>query len=474
MSVSSLARQRIEGVLDDISFVEIGADVRARATDFGLSGEDAPTDGVITGYGLIGSRLVYIYSQDASVLGGSVGEMHAKKVARLYDLAMKTGAPVIGLIDSTGMRLQESTDAMRALSDISECQTRASGVIPQISVVYGGCGGALALIASLTDIVIMEEQKGRFFVNPPDAVDGNYKEKCDTSAAAFRSSMTPDIDLVCDDGSLAECVRTIVSLLPSNNEDDDAGMACTDDLNRLTAGVDALCKDPAGALKEISDSASFIELKKDFAPEMVTGLMRLNGETVGVIANRTEREGEKGKETFAPRLTARGAEKASRFVRFLDAFSIPLLIMTNVEGFAATAADESFAAYHAASLTYALSDATIAKVSLITGKAYGSAAIAMQAVGSGADFKICFPNAEIGTMDAANAAKILGDGKDKDEVKEIEARYRSLQNSAASAAHRGYVDEIVAPENVRKYLIGAFEMLYAKREDRPAKKHGAV
>lgn len=476
MSVSSKARQRIDAILDDLSFVEIGADVRARATDFGVSRADTPSDGVITGYGLIESRLVYVYSQDVSVLNGSVGEMHARKIARLYDLALKTGAPVIGLIDSSGMRLQEATDALSALSLIADKQTDASGVIPQISVVCGNCGGSMAILCALTDFVLMEQKDGRFFLNPPDAVSNNYREKCDTSASAFRSAKTPDIDLVCDEASLPGQIRTLMSLLPSNNEDDDSFITADDDLNREVSGIEKNCADPAKALSMIADDALFFETKKAYAPEMATGFLRLNGQTVAVIANRSVLTDEEGKETarYEKRLSAAGCKKAAGMIRFADAFGIPVLVFADAEGFDADMADEMYGASHAASLLYALKDATVPKVTLTTGSAYGLAAIVMMSIGKGADFKVMWPSSVIGTMRAEMAAKILGEGKDADAVREIEAEYKKLQNSASSAAARGVVDEIIDPKDTRKYLIGAFEMLYSKREDRPVKKHGAV
>ena len=327
MSVSSKARSRIEALLDSNSFVEIGAGVRARSTDFGLDHSETPSDGIVTGYGVMDGRLVYVYSQDPDVLGGSVGEMHARKIVRLYDLAVKMGAPVIGLIDSTGMRLQEATDAMNGLGAVYAKQAAASGVVPQVTVVYGGCGGGLAVLASLSDFVFMEKENGRLFVNAPNTVSGNYVEKCDTSKSPFRSTKTASVDVVCPEKDLANEVRKLVNLLPSNNEDDDAYDECADDLNRSCDKVQALMDDPAKAVSLIGDNHLFFETKRDFAPEMVTGFIRLNGAVVGVTANRKAVLSDDGKvaDKFESRLTSGGCMTAARFVNFCDAFSIPVL-----------------------------------------------------------------------------------------------------------------------------------------------------
>ena len=239
MSNTSQASQRIAALLDDNSFVEIGAKVTARATDFNLKQTETPSDGVITGYGLIDGNLVYVYSQDSSVLGGSIGEMHAKKIVNLYNLAMKTGAPVIGLIDSAGFRLQEAADALNAFGEIYLKQSLASGVIPQITAVFGSCGGGLALIPTLTDFTFMEGSKAKLFVNSPNALAGNYAGKCDTSAAAFQSEEAGIVDVVGDEAQILSGIRELVCMLPANNEDNDAYEECTDDLNRVNEELSA-------------------------------------------------------------------------------------------------------------------------------------------------------------------------------------------------------------------------------------------
>ena len=259
-ATQSLAGTRITSLLDANSFVEIGKSVTARSTDFNLTETKAPSDGVITGYGVIDGNLVYVYSQDASVLNGTVGEMHARKITALYDLAMKTGAPVIGLVDCAGMRLQEATDALEAFGSIYLKQTLASGVIPQITAVFGSCGGGLALIPGLTDFTFMESKKAKLFVNSPNAMEGSWTEKDDTSSAKFQSEEVGNVDVVAEEAELITKIRDLVSLLPANNEDDLSYMDCEDDLNRVCADLEASAADPAITLPMISDSGIFFSL----------------------------------------------------------------------------------------------------------------------------------------------------------------------------------------------------------------------
>lgn len=476
MSNTSQASQRITALLDDNSFVEIGAKVTARATDFNLKQTKTPSDGVITGYGVINDNLVYVYSQDASVLGGSIGEMHAKKIVNLYNLAMKTGAPVIGLIDSAGLRLQEACDALNGFGEIYLKQTLASGVIPQITAVFGTCGGGLALIPTLTDFTFMEGKKAKLFVNSPNAIEGNYTSKCDTSAATFQSGEAGIVDVVADEAEILSGIRELVSMLPANNEDNDAYEECTDDLNRANPEIEGCTGDTSVALSLIADDNNFLEVKGAYAKDMVTGFMRLNGMTVGAVANRSEILDADGKaaEKFDEVLTARGCEKAADFISFCDAFGIPVLSLTNVKGFSATKCSEKRMAKAAAKLTYAFANATVPKVNVVIGKAYGSAYVVMNSKAIGADMTFAWPNAEIGSMDAKLAAKIICDGADSAAVDACAAEYAALQTSADSAAKRGYVDQIIEAADTRKYVIGAFEMLFTKREERPAKKHGTV
>lgn len=475
MSTTSQASQRINTLLDENSFVEIGALVTARATDFNLKQTETPSDGVITGYGVIEGNLVYVYSQDASVLNGTIGEMHAKKIANLYDLAMKTGAPVIGLIDSAGLRLQEAADALNGFGEIYFKQTNASGIIPQITAIFGTCGGGLAVVPTLTDFTFMEEKNAKLFVNAPNAIDGNEISRCNTSSAQFQSEEAGIVDVVGNEADVLSQIRELVSILPANNEDisfDD----CEDDLNRACAEITGCVEDTALALAQISDGNVFFETKRNYAKDMVTGFIKLNGATIGAVANRSVVFDAEGKEAekFDAVLSAGGCDKAADFVNFCDAFDIPVLSLTNVKGYSSCKCSEKKIAKAAARLTYAFANATVPKVNVIIGKAYGSAYVTMNSKAIGADITMAWPDAEIGTMDAKLAAKIICDGQGADAIEACAKDYAALQTSVVSAAKRGYVDQIVEPADTRKYVIGAFEMLYTKSEDRPAKKHGTV
>lgn len=477
MSTTSKASQRIAALLDDNSFVEIGGLVTARATDFNLKPNETLSDGCITGYGVINGNLVYVYSQDASVLNGTIGEMHAKKITNLYDLAMKTGAPVIGLIESAGLRLQEATDALAAFGEIYLKQTMASGVIPQITAVFGTCGGGLGLFPTMTDFTFMEEKNAKLFVNAPNALDGNVITKCDSSSAKFQAEESGIVDVVADEATILEKVRELVSFLPANNEDDASFLEdCTDDLNRVNPEIAGCVGDTSVALSILADDNNFFEVKAGYAKNMVTGFLRLDGVTVGAVANRSEICDEEGKvaEKLDAVLTAEGCEKAAEFVNFCDAFGIPVLTLTNVKGYEATLASEKAIAKAAAKLTYAFANATVPKVNVVIGKALGTAYVVMNSKAIGADITMAWPDAQIGAMDGKLAAKIMYDGQGADVINEKAAEYEALTLNVTSAAKRGYVDQIVNAADTRKYVIGAFEMLFTKSEDRPAKKHGTV
>ena len=470
------ASRRIATLLDEGSFVEIGGAVTARSTTFNLQEKAAPSDGVITGYGVIDGNLVYVYSQDADVLGGALGEMHAKKIARIYDMAMKMGAPVIGLIDCAGLRLQEATDALEAFGSLYHKQALASGVIPQVTAIFGMCGGGLAVVPGLTDFTFMEAKDGKLFVNSPNALEGNEISKCNTASAEYQSKTAGLVDGIGAEAEILGQIRDLVCMLPANNEDDMSYEECTDDLNRICADIANASEDTAIALAQIADNQILVETKKDYAKKMVTGFIRLNGMTVGVVANRSKvynAEAEVEAE-FDSVLTVDGCKKATDFVNFCDAFSIPVLTLTNVTGFAATVESEKNMASAVAKLTYAFANATVPKVNVIVGKAFGSAYVSMNSKSIGADLVYAWPTAEIGMMDAKLAAQIMYADADAETLNEKAAEYKELQSSPNSAAARGYVDAIIEPADTRKYVIGAFEMLFTKREDRPAKKHGTV
>ena len=470
----NLAMQRIAKLVDENSFMEIGSLVTARSTDFNLSATKAPSDGVIIGHGLIEGNLVFIYSQDASVLNGTIGEMHAKKIASVYDKAIKMGAPVIGLIDCGGIRLQESVDALDGFGQIYAKEVAASGVVPQICGVFGNCGGGLSVVPALSDFAFVETSKGKVFVNAPDAIEGNRVEKCDTSAAEFQSENTGIIDGIGTEDEIIAQMRALVSVLPSNNESDVYTDTCEDDLNRVCNSMAEMKGDPRYLFSEISDGHVFIETKADYAKNMVTGLIKLNGMTVGAVANCSEVYDEEGKkaETFDLSLTARGCDKAAEFIQFCDAFNIPVLSITNVNGYKNCMCAEKRLAKALARMTYAFANATVPKVNLVTGEAYGSAYVAMNSKSIGADMVYAYPDAKIGAMDSKLAVKIMYPEANAKELEDKASEYESLQSSVSAAAARGYVDLIIEPADTRKYLVAAFELLYTKCAYEPDKKHG--
>lgn len=456
MSEQTKAMTRIEGLVDENSFVEIGAYVTARETDFSLSEKTEKGDGVVTGYATVEGKLVFVYSQDSSVLGGSLGEMHAKKIIRLYEMAMKTGAPVIGLIDCSGVRLEEATDGLYAFGELFRIQAKASGMIPEIQAIFGKCGGGMALSAGLADFVFMEDKEAALFVNAPNTLDGNYKEKLNTASAAFQAENTGLVDMTGSADEILEAMRALIAVLPSNNEDP-AVQDSLDDLNRLTGQLEG-CKDVKEIASVIADNGIFVETKKEFAKDVVTGFVRLDGITAGIIGNAEEK------------ITSSGCSKVSAFVTFCDAFEIPVITLTAVKGFAAEIEEEKAMAKEAALMTYAFANATVPKINVIIGDSYGTAYTAMNAKAVGADIVYAVEDAKIGVMDADMAAKILA--RDQAELASVKAAFEKKQNAEASAK-RGYIDEIVEAQNLRKNILLALEMLYNKREDMPLKKHSA-
>lgn len=468
------AKDRIYTLLDDNSFVEIGALVTKRNTDFNMQQMSAPGDGIVTGYGVINENLVYVYSQDASALNGTIGEMHAKKIINLYRLAMKTGAPVIGLIDCAGLRLQEASDALASFGRLYKAEAMASGVIPQITAVFGQCGGGLAVLAEMSDFVLMAKD-AKLFVTAPNAIAGNNEGKLDTASASYMAT-SGAVDYVGEDEvDVLNQIRKMVDILPGNNEDD-AVMQCTDDLNRATALYDDEIADPAAAFADLSDNGQFVEVKGDYAKEMVTGFIKLNGATIGAIGNRTMLVDGKDKKKFDAVLTADGCRKAAAFVNYCDAYGISVLTLSNVAGYSASAADAKAVATEAAKMTFAFAGATVPKINVVTGKSYGTAYAAFNSKSLGADMEFALEGAEIGTMDAKLAAQIVYAGQvDSEAALNMKAEeYRKEANSAENAAKRGYVDAIISASEVRAQVIYAFEMLCTKKELRPAKKHGTV
>ncbi len=471
------AMKRIHELLDDNSFVEVGAYVTARSTDFNMQAQETPGDGVITGYGTIEGALVYVYSQEASVMGGSMGEMHAAKIEKLYHMAMKTGAPVIGLLDCAGLRLQEGIDALNGFGRLYLCQTMASGVIPQIQAVFGTCGGGMAVASAMADFTFMEE-KANLFVNAPNAIVSN---DADTSDAKFQSEEAGNVCMTGTEEEILSAIHTLVSVLPANNEDDLSYDECGDDLNRLCEGLESFSGDTAAALALISDDGFYMEMKKAYAPSMVTAFIRLNGTTVGCVANRSEslENGEKTAE-YGTELTAQGCEKAAEFVTFCDAFNIPVLTLVNTTGYKGCKCTEKKIAKAAARMTYAFANADVPKVTVMIGKANGTAGLSMNSKSIGADIVYTWKDASMSMMDAAPAVKIMyakeieASENPGQLIKEKTAEYSEKMEGIASAAKRGFIDDIIPASETRQRVIAAFEMLFTKREDRPSKKHGTI
>ena len=472
-NTQSKALNRINALLDANSFVEIGGLVTARSTDFNEGASKEPSDGVVTGYGTAEGRLVYVYSQDPDVLAGTIGEMHEKKIANIYRLAAKMGAPVVGLIDSKGIRLQESTDALAALGSILRNQAKLSGVIPQIVGVFGNCGGGISFIPAEADFVFMESEKARMFISSPDAIEGNSVDKCDPSTAKWQAA-AQNADFIGTEAEVFAGMRALLSMLPSNYREDASFDVCTDDLNRLTPEIKGYQKDTLGILTSVSDGGTVLEVGKEKGRSIVTAFIKLNGATVGAVASRLAGTFDGEAEEYDGKLCPCGVRKAAKFVRFCDAFNIPVLTVAQTEGFKAKMHAEEVLPKAVARLVYAYATATVPKVTLNIGTSYGTAGVVLGSKAVGADVVYAWPDAKIGTMDGKSAAKLMFDGADAEVLKKEADAYNELQQSSASAAARGYVDTIIEEQSTRKYLIGAFEMLYSKTEFMPDKKHGTI
>ncbi|WP_408605909.1 acyl-CoA carboxylase subunit beta [Defluviitalea phaphyphila] len=478
------ARERIEKFLDEGSFVELGAFVKHRSTDFNMSKKNTPADGVVTGYGTVEGRLVYVYSQDATVLGGSVGEMHAKKIASLYDYAMKMGAPIISFLDSSGLRLQESIDGLNGYGTLFLKQSIASGIIPQISVIFGDCVGGAGFSAGISDFTFMVSQNGRLFMNSPNTIEGIEGKKAtfeSIGSADIHSEKSGMVHFQYDkEEECIEGVRNLISYLPGNNLEDAPIYEATDDLNRVDSVLDSIIPedlnesfDVKTVIASIADDREFLEIQSKYAKNLVIGFIRLNGSTVGIIANQSqENEG---------LLNIAACNKGTDFVNFCDAFNIPIISLTDVGGFISSVEEEQKGILkNASKLVYAFANATVPKVNVIIRKAFGSAYIAMNSKHIGADIVFAWPTAQISVMNPEGAVNIMyaEELKNSENPNNLRAEkieeFSSMQGSAYAAASRGYVDDIIEPSATRKRIIAALEMLYSKREQRPAKKHGTV
>lgn len=455
------ARERIANFLDNGSFVEMGAFITHRSTNYNLSEKATPADGVITGFGTVDGRLVYVYSQDAAVIGGSIGEMNAKKIGKVYEQSMKMGAPVIAILDSAGVRLQEGLDSMEGYGEIFKYQTLASGVVPQISVVLGDNLGINSLVPALSDFVVMESKNARMFVNSPSTVNGTEAKKVDikkAGCAASHAACSGLVDFAYEtEQECLNAVRELLGFIPSNNLEDAPLHGLADDLNRVDEVLNSDDLDVMTLISTVADANCFMEVKKEFAKNILTGFVRFNGYTAGIVANNGE-------------IDAKAVSKAVEFINKCDAFNIPLVTFTNVKAFAADLNGKE-----AAKLVYSFTNSTVPKVNVIVGQAFGSAYLAMNSKHIGADMVYAWPTAEISLMEAEAAINVMYAEETKKISKdEMIAKYKKEQSSPYTAAQRGYVDDIIVPAETRKYLIATLEMLESKRESRPAKKHSSI
>lgn len=477
------ARERLKLLLDPDSFEEIGILVTHRSTDFGLENQKFLGDGVVTGYGTINGRLVYIFSQDFTVFGGSLSETHAEKICKIMDLAIKNGAPVIGLNDSGGARIQEGVVSLGGYADIFYRNTLASGVIPQISLVMGPCAGGAVYSPAITDFIFMVENTSYMFVTGPNVVKTVTHEEVSSEelgGASAHSAKSGVTHFSC--ANEVECInqlKQLLSYLPQNCEEEAPSQAYTIDDEWRESLLNIVPENPnqpydiREVIEGISDINSFFEVHKNYAENIVVGFSRLAGKSIGIVANQPA--------YLAGVLDINSSKKAARFVRFCDAFNIPLLVLVDVPGFLpGTDQEWNGIISNGAKLLYAFSEATVPKITVITRKAYGGAYDVMNSKHIGADMNYAWPTAEIAVMGAKGAAEIIF----KKEIKLAENPEEKLQEKVAEyenkfanpyrAAERGFIDEVIHPCKTRQKLIKAFDMLKNKVDNLPKKKHGNI
>lgn len=476
------ARERIDLLLDKDSFVELDLLVEHRCSNFGMDKVEAPGEGVVTGYGTINERLIYVFAQDFTVIGGSLGEMHAKKICKVLDMAMKMGAPCIGVNDSGGARIQEGVDSLSGYGQLFYRNTIASGVIPQISIIVGPAAGGAVYSPAIMDFVFMVKNVGIMHITGPDvikAVTGEVvtSEKLGGAMTHNRKSGVAHFAAE-NEEEVYQMVRELMGYLPSNNMENTPQVECKDDPNRMEEVLlNIVPTDPnkpyemRDVIKYIMDEGDFFESQAYYATNMITGFARLNGHSIGIIANQPK--------VLAGCLDIDASDKAARFIRFCDAFNIPILTLVDVPGFLPGSAQEYGGIIrHGAKLLYAYSEATVPKITLIVRKSYGGAYLAMCSRDLGADQVIAWPTAEIAVMGSQGAANIIfrkeiakADNPEKVRQEKIDEFQLKFSNPY-EAAKRGYVDMVIDPRETRPRLITTFEMLSTKRESRPAKKHG--
>lgn len=456
------ALERIEALVDDHSFVEIGGGITARATDFSMNAANTPGDGVITGHGLVDGGLIFVYAQDSEVLGGSIGEMHAKKIIALYDMAIKMGAPIVGLLSSSGIRIQESFDALESMASLFAKSAEASGCIPQVLGLFGNCGGALSVFAGLNDFVYMSDE-ARMFLQSPDTISGNSIEDVDTSSCEFQYEKAGNVDGYGSEFQVIWDMRTLLSIIPGSNREGGLVAGSADDMNRATLNLEELRFNIHEFCKEISDEHLYVPVREGSHPEMGCGFIRLGGVTVGVIGNQAK-EGD-----TEPFLSPGGAKKAANFIKFCDAFYVPILSLVNVSGYESTIEGERHLPRALASLTTSLCSATVPKVTFYLKNAKGSAYLSMGAKGMGTDLVYAYPDIDMEIMKPAMAAKIVAGDLPGDQ-RMIADDFAKRHSGLSNAMRHGFIDRVVDFPDTRKYLIDAFGILFTKRTD-GSKKH---
>jgi len=478
------ARERLHFLLDEGSFEEIGMFVTHRSVEFGLEREKYLGDGVVTGYGKIDGRLVYVYAQDFTVFGGSLSETHAQKICRIMDLAMQNGAPVIGLNDSGGARIQEGVASLGGYADIFYRNTLASGVIPQLSAIMGPCAGGAVYSPAITDFILMVENTSYMFVTGPNVVKTVTHEEVtseELGGASTHSTKSGVTHFSCANG--IECLQTLKQLLsymPQNCEEDAPSIPYESNGNEKRTQLNSIIPknpnqpyDVREVIDGVMDSNSFCEVHKNFAENIVVGFARLAGKSIGVVANQPA--------FLAGVLDNNSSTKAARFVRFCDSFNIPLLVFEDVPGFL-PGTDQEWNAIitNGAKLLYAFCEATVPRITVITRKAYGGAYDVMNSKHIGADMNYAWPTAEIAVMGAKGAAEIIFKNEiskaadPEAKLKEKEEEYLSHFANPYRAAERGFIDEVIKPEDTREKLIRAFKMLENKVAKLPKKKHGNI
>ena len=478
------AYERLEILLDPGSFREVDAFVQHRSTNFGMEKKRPLGDSVVTGWGTIDDRLVYVYSQDFTTFGGSLSEVHAAKIIKVMEMAMKTGAPIIGLNDSGGARIQEGVESLSGYAEIFLRNTMASGVVPQISVIMGPCAGGSVYSPALTDYVIMVKETSYMFITGPNVVKQVLNEDVtfeELGGASVHSSKSGVAHMIADDEPQALImVRELLNYLPQNNMEDPPYLATNDDPLRSDEKLNSIIPDNPNkpydikdVIETVVDDGHFFEIHEDFAANIVVGFARLGGQAVGVVANQPM--------VLAGVLDIKASEKAARFIRTCDAFNIPLITFVDVPGYLPGRDQEHAGIIRSgAKLLFAYCEATVPKLTVTTRKSYGGAYCVMSSKHIRGDLNLAWPTAEIAVMGAKGAAEIIfkkeiNSAEDKDaKWKEKEAEYAELFANPYSAAERGFIDEVILPKNTRRKLIKAFSMLENKEVDRPKRKHGNI